>query len=136
LSAARVEAPPAGVLDLHLADQLRPQAVPGGLALAGPAVGPGLAVLAGLERPDHLEPLTRALGREAGRVPDVAQLAVLVVEGQDQGGDGAAGLAFAPADRDRGGACRPSCAPRQPIATASIVRCRRTFTMPTRSPGR
>ena len=65
-----------------------------------PAARLARAALAGLVRRQPGGQLALLLGGEAGGVPDLAQVAVLVVEAEDEGADGARLLARAPAAHD------------------------------------
>ena len=103
----------------HLGDQLGPHGDPLQLAARVPAARVAAAALAGLVGSEERRQLALLLGAEAGGVADHLQLAVVVVEAEDQRAERALLLAGAPADD-----------------TVSIVRTRFTFTIPVRSPGR
>ncbi len=95
------DAPVADVIEADLDHELRPQLDPLELLLALPAAGvavPALARLVRRELGDQRALLRRA---QARRVADDVQLAVVVVEPQDQRADRPGLLAGAIADDDR-----------------------------------
>ena len=85
------------VVEGDLDDELGAQLDPLEVAVAGPAAGVARAALAGLVGRELVDQLALLLGLEARGVADHAQLAVLVVEAEDERADRALLLARAPA---------------------------------------
>src|SRR3954451_23553008 len=90
----------AGVVEGHLDHELGAQLDPRELAPLRPARRLAAAALARLIRLERRDQLALLLGPEAARVADLAQVAGVVVEAEDQGAHGVLGLAGARAHDD------------------------------------
>ena len=118
---AVADAAGADVVEADLEHQLGPQRDPLEVTVGRPAAGVGGAALAGLIGRQRVDQLALLLRLQARGVADDAQLALAVVEAEDQRADRALLLARAPADDD--GVDRPQALDLDhPLALARQVR--------------